>query len=99
LIVESGGELGSPPAASRVKRRLRVAWSAATALGVLLVASVVLTAVLMFSGGSPDAPTINFEIPTPAYNSNNQIAISPTGSHLAAQVSENGGMLWVRALE
>ncbi len=99
LIVDSGGQLGSPAAARTVKQRLRTAWSVAAALGVLCAASAALALVSMFSGTSTDRPRINFEIPTPSAPSPLQIALSPSGSHIVGVVSsDKGNMLWVRAL-
>jgi serine/threonine protein kinase/Tol biopolymer transport system component len=100
LIADSGGELGSPAAAARTRRRSRMAWSMAAVLAVLCVASVALAVVTMFSGSSTERPKIHFEIPTPPAPSPNQIALSATGSHVVGVVaSDKGSMLWVRALD
>ncbi len=89
LIAESGGELGSPAAAGKIKRRLRLAWGAAATLAVLCVASITLAIVTMFLGNSTERPKINFEIPTPSAPSPNQILLSATGSHVAGIVASD----------
>jgi serine/threonine protein kinase len=100
LIADSGGELGSPAAAAKTRRRLRIAWSVAAALAVLSVAAGALAIVSTFSGHSAGAPKISFEIPTSSAPSPNQIALSATGSHIVTVVnSDKGNTLWVRALE
>ena len=52
LIADTGGELASPAASVQIARRLRLAWSAAAVLGVLLVVSLAVSGVTIFSGGS-----------------------------------------------
>lgn len=97
LIAESGGELASPVLTSRMKRRLRIAWSAAA---VVFVASVALAGAWMFSGSPSEPAKISFEIPTPSAPSSLQNAMSPLGTHVTAIVtSDKGNVLWVRALE
>ncbi len=89
LIADSGGELASS-AATQIPRRLRLAWSAAAVLGVLLVVSLVVSAAKVFSRGPSDQPRISFDVPTPASTRNNQIAISASGSTLSCRYWRTG---------
>lgn len=96
VIAESGGELASPAAAAGMRRRLRIAWSAAAAL---LAAGIGLAAAWTFSGGTAAPAKVSFEIPTPTQTSTQQISMSPDGTRAVAFVNEGrGAVLWVRAL-
>lgn len=97
LIVDSGGEVSSPELSGRMKRRLRLAWGAAAAL---LVASMGLAGAFVLSRNTAAPARISFDIPTVTAPSPLQIALSPSGSHVATiTASDKGGVLWIRAME
>jgi serine/threonine protein kinase/Tol biopolymer transport system component len=97
LIVDSGGQLPASLSPGAL-RQLRVTRIAAGALAVLTIGLVALTAFRRPDAGIP-LPRLQFDVETPNASSPNQIALSPTGRFLAAQVSGSGAQLWVRALE
>jgi eukaryotic-like serine/threonine-protein kinase len=92
-------ETGLVPIAAGEKSS-RVPRIARTAAYILFIGTVALFAGSFSRMRKPETSKISVEIPTPPAPSTLDIALSATGSHVAAIVGERGeDMLWMRPLE
>jgi hypothetical protein len=93
-VVESRSS-GATSSVSPVSSGLRLAvpWIVAATLAAALGLNMCPKATLA------PLPRVQFDIETPATPGANQIALSPTGTHLATVSAESGGMVWVRGLD
>jgi Tol biopolymer transport system component len=89
----AGTSMSRAPMVAGWKVLRALPWAAAALLVALL-------AVQVFRPAPPAGavPRLQFDLPTPDYTYNNQIALSPDGTRLVAQIAE-GGMLWLKDLQ